>query len=142
MNNAKGCYNCIQHVAAILVLMSYGLAYIPATLIFQTLQEAEHRIKTGYGVSNITYGSNTVPQIMGTGQGNGCAPTAWCLISSKMIQMMKNHSYGVQLRSALSRTLFNIVCFAFVDNTDLPMTDPTVVNSGEELQETFQEKLD
>ena len=42
MNDAKGCYDRVQHVAAILVLMSYGLAYIPATLIFQTLQEAEH----------------------------------------------------------------------------------------------------
>ena len=142
MNDAKGCYDRVQHVAAILVLMSYGLAYIPATLIFQTLQEAEHRIKTGYGVSDVMYGSDTVPQIMGTGQGNGCAPTAWCLISSKMIQMMKNHSYGVQLRSALSKTLFNIVCFAFVDDTDLPMTAPTVDTLGEELQETFQETLD
>ena len=88
------------------------------------------------------YGSKTIPQIMGTGQGNGCAPTAWCLISSKMIQMMKNHNYGVQLQSALSQTLFNIVCFAFVDNTYLPMTAPTVDTPGKDLQESFQETLD
>ena len=52
MNDAKGCYDRIQHVIAILVLMSFGLDYTPAKLMFQTLQEAKHCIKTGYGVSD------------------------------------------------------------------------------------------
>ena len=37
MNNAKGCYDRIVHVVAILILMSYGLSYKFARVLFETL---------------------------------------------------------------------------------------------------------
>ena len=39
-------------------------------------------------------------------------------------------------------TLVSVVCFAFVDDTDLPMSTPTRTATGEELQPLFQAELD
>ena len=144
MNNLKEYYDRIVHTVAILVLLSFGIHYDTARMIMEVLQLAEHRIKTGYGVSQHLYGGKkggSVPE-MGLGQGNGNAPTIWCLISSKMMEAMKKRGHGVNLRSFLLLTLTGIVCFAFVDNTDLPMSAPTRNTTGEELQPLFQAKLD
>ena len=65
MNDAKGCYDRIHHVVAILVLMSFGLSWLPTKILFEALQLAEHRIKTGYGVSEHVYGNSIIPE-MGT----------------------------------------------------------------------------
>ena len=78
MNDARGRFDRIQHVAAILVLMSYKVEYTPATTLFSTLQQAEHRIKTGYEISTPMYGNEETP-IQGSGQGIGFAPTVWAL---------------------------------------------------------------
>ena len=140
MNDARGCFDRIQHVAAILVLMSYGLEYTPATTLFSTLQQAEHRIKTGYGVSVPMYGNEETP-IQGSGQGNGFAPTVWGLISCKMIAMMKLKGHGAKFEAALSRKLLSIVCCAYVDDSDLPQSAATRTTTGEELQIPFQDML-
>ena len=47
MNDAKGCFDWIQHTFAVLVLMYYGVAWSVATTLFQVLQQARHKIKTG-----------------------------------------------------------------------------------------------
>ena len=61
--------------------------------LFETLQKAEHYIKTVYGVLDVAY-SNKVILTQGTGQGNSNGPTVWELISTKMIAMMKNKGHG------------------------------------------------
>ena len=45
------------------------------------------------------------------------------------------------MRSALSLTLISLVCFAFVDNTDLPLAASSVETVGEEITDQFQEAL-
>ena len=88
MNDAKGCYDRIHHVVAILVLMSFGLSWLPTKILFEALQLAEHRIKTGYGVSEHVYGNSIIPE-MGTRQGNSLGPSTRILISCIMIRVMK-----------------------------------------------------
>ena len=53
--------------------------------------------------------------------------------------LAKNH--GVQLLSATSVTLICIVCFAFVDDTDLPVTEERH-STGESIAPLFQAALD
>ena len=83
MNDTKGCYNRIDHIFAVLVLMYYGIAWSIARNCFQVLQQGRHRIKTGFGLLKPVYG-NKDPQkpIAGIGQGNGMDPSLWYLISS------------------------------------------------------------
>ena len=73
MNDAKGCFNRIQHKFAVLVLMYFGVAWSVATTLFEVLQKAKHKIKTGYGVSAPVYGDEEMA-ISGIGQGNRLGP--------------------------------------------------------------------
>ena len=141
MNDCHGCFDRISNTVAILVLMSFGLAHTAAKVLFEVLQHAEHRIKTGFGVSKPAYGIS-FPPLAGTGQGNPAGPVCWTLISSIMIKVMKKRGHYVEMRSALSLSLISIVCFAFVDDTDLPISGKTRTTTGEELQQPFQEALD
>ena len=57
MNDAKRCYDRIDHTFAILVLMFFGVPWCVATNLFHVLQQARHSIKSGYGVSQPVYGN-------------------------------------------------------------------------------------
>ena len=90
MNNLKGNYERIVHTVAILVLLSFGLHYESARFLMEVLHVAEHCIKTGFGVSQPLYRGckeGETPE-MGLGQGNRNAPTIWCLISFRMIEVI------------------------------------------------------
>ena len=75
MNNLKGNYNWVVHTVATLVLVSFGLQYGTAKMLFKVLQLAKHCIKTGYGTLYPLYGGDMEDPEMGLGQGNGLAPT-------------------------------------------------------------------
>ena len=83
MNDAKRCFDRINHTFAILVLMSFGVSSILARSLFKTLQTADHHIITGYGRSDKAYSNNDkgAPH-QGIGQGNGLGPTLWAQLSS------------------------------------------------------------
>ena len=142
INDAKGCYDRINHTFCILVLMSYGLKWKQARVLMETLQLAQHRIKTGYGVSEPAYGSEDEEPLMGLGQGNGVASAGWTLISSKIISVMKEMGFGANLVSSITKTLSEIAAFAYVDDADTPSCAPNVNMTGEELSPSFQEALD
>ena len=61
MNDAKGCFDRIDHTFAILVLMFFGVPWAITRTLFQVLQRAKHSIKTGYGVSKPVYGNEESP---------------------------------------------------------------------------------
>ena len=143
MNDAKGCFDRINHTFAILVLMSFGVSAVLAQPLFETFQTTDHHIKTGYGRSDKAYGNNDKPEPhQGIGQGNGLGPTLWALLSFILIKNMKRHGHGVKLRSALTLSLVSIVCFAFVDDTDLVISGKSLLSTGEEVCEEFQPAVD
>ena len=78
MNDAKGCYDRINHNFAILALMVFGIPWSIARNLFLVLQQARHSIKTGYGVLKPVYGNEDANNpIAGIGQGNGLGPSLW-----------------------------------------------------------------
>ena len=87
--------------------------------MFQTLQMANHKIRTAYGISDDHYRGNSYPPLQGLGQGNGAAPTAWAVISTPIINMMRCAGFGIKFTSALSHAPISLVCYAFVNNTDV-----------------------
>ena len=78
----------------------------------------------------------------GSGQGNGLGPALWAVISSCLIELMSREGHGVTWQSALSLTVTALVCFAFVDDTDLAVAAPSVDSTGEELVASAQKALD
>ena len=86
MNDAKGCYDRIDHNFAILVLMVFGVPWAITCNLFLVLQQACYSIKTGYGVLKPVYGNEDANNpIAGFRQGNGKGPSLWCLISTIII---------------------------------------------------------
>ena len=89
INDAKGCFDRINHTFAILVLMCFGMNWTQASVLMETLQNCDHSIKTGYGVSDPAYGVEEEEPLNGLGQGNGAGTRLWIIISSQMIKVMK-----------------------------------------------------
>ena len=118
MNDAKVCYEQIDHTFAALVLMYFGLPWNVATTLFRVLQKAHHSIKTGYGVSKPVCGKED-KTIAGIGQRSGLGPSLWCLISTILIKMCKIKGHGTTSITAIPRTVVSLIEFAFVNNTDL-----------------------
>ena len=52
-------FDRIIHTIAILMLMAFELISSQARILLEVLQQCEHCIKTGYGVSAPVYGGET-----------------------------------------------------------------------------------
>ena len=137
MNEARGCFDQIAHVPAILVLMRFGVTYTAATTLFTILQKSRHRIMTGFGVLEPDYGDEPIP-ISGIGQGNRLGPTLWALISTVIILMCHRAGHGITCVSAISKKSFSFLGFSFVDDADLAQTADNINSPGEELIPDFQ----
>jgi hypothetical protein len=110
--------------------------------MFTTLQKLQHKIMTAFGYSVNSYGSRRVVPLQGIGQGNGCGPACWAVMSTPIINMMRAAGFGAFFLSALSVMLITFVCYAFVDDTDLVHTAKDVHTSGEVVMKEMQEAID
>ena len=122
-NDTNGYFDCIQHTFAVLVLMNYGVAWSVAITLFEVLQKARPKIKTGYGVSDPVY-SNEETAISVIGQGNGLGPAQWALISSIITPISKHD--------------ISLLGFVFVNNTDLVSSTDDVHSTGATMIALFQ----
>jgi hypothetical protein len=65
----------------------------------------KHTIRTAFGDSTDSYGGAawTIPlPPQGIYQGNGLGPTAWLIISSNLLDIMRRLGYGAFYKTALS----------------------------------------
>ena len=97
--------------------MYYGVTWFIATTLFNLLQKAKHKIKTGYGVSNPVYGEEETA-ISDIGQGNVLSPVLWALISSIIFKICKVRGHGMNMTTAISKQEISFMGFAFVDDAD------------------------
>jgi len=119
-NDAWGCYNRIAHIAILLALRRLGIPRPPILAMLETIQKMQHYIRTAFGESTQSYGGDpSKPATQGILQGNGAGPAGWFAICSIMIDCMKAEGYGYADVSAISQHAMNLVCLAFVDDTDL-----------------------
>ena len=88
-----------------------------------------HRIQTGFGDATETYGGDDIidweftPQ--GVLQGNASGPTIWSVLSLVIFEILHDKGFGVEFCSTISRELFLLVGFLYVDDCDL-------IQSGED----------
>jgi hypothetical protein len=89
-NDAKGCFDRIAHVIAILALRRLGAPNAPIQSMITAIQEMSHHIRTAFGDSCRTYDAmqDDAPA-QGLLQGNGAAPTGWTAVSTLLINIMK-----------------------------------------------------
>ena len=72
--------------------------------MFKTLSELKHKVRTGYGVSELKYESNSgkIP-LKGIGQGNGMGPIGWNVISFILFAILGKAGFGAEFISAFSK---------------------------------------
>jgi hypothetical protein len=75
-------------------------------------------------------------------QGNGIGPTAWLIISSNLLDIMRQFGYGAFYKAALSGDTLEIAGFSYVDDTNLTQSQTPTVTTAEEVLEKIQGGLD
>jgi hypothetical protein len=140
-NDAKSCYDRIIHAILSICLQRIGMKENPIRSTLETLQQLQHHIRTAFGDSEDFYEASLGQPLQGVVQGNGGGPTGWGSVSTPVINMMRSAGYGFQHWTAISKQILNIVCFAFVDDADLPHTSDTEA-TGEQIIEEMQDVLD
>ena len=118
----KSCYDRVSHSPAYLAMRSYGILKDPIISMFQSIQHMRYYTFTAHGMSSNSFGGlepgfTAAPN--GLGQGNGCAPTAWSVVSSKMFQVMHKRGASTTITSPLTNSVIDVCGFAYVDDTDL-----------------------
>jgi hypothetical protein len=80
--------------------------------------------------------------LQGAKQGNGAGPTIWAVISAVLIAIMRRHGHGISIISPLTFIAIYVVCFAFVDDTDVVHGGKDVNTPGEEILTDMQSVVD
>jgi hypothetical protein len=141
-NDAKSCYDRIVHNVASLAMRRTGMPAEPIRSMFATLQKLAHRVTTAYGISETTYVKNRVTPYQGVGQGNVAGPAIWAVISTVIIGMMSAAGHGFHILSAIRTTLITMICYAFVDDTDVVQSACNATQKGEDVAPQMQESVD
>jgi hypothetical protein len=73
-------------------------------MIFYTLQQLQHYVRTAYGLSSIYFVANQVNPvaIQGIGQGNGAGPQIWAAISMVILDMLRKYEIGADFKAPIS----------------------------------------
>jgi hypothetical protein len=119
-NDAKTCYDLIGHCQALISMQRMGVPKCAVQRLFSTLQEAVHYVRTGFGDSTKSYGGRMwlVP-LHGIGQGNGAGPAIWAVVSTPLLNVLRQKGFGCEFVMPLSKRWFQFVGYAFVDDTDV-----------------------
>ena len=84
----------------------------------------KHHIRTTYGDSKFAMSSDgSFIPFQGALQGNGAAPVTWVIISTPLLNMLREMDNGGHFVSAISHQQSHLVGYAYVDDTDLLQID-------------------
>ena len=93
--------------------------------MFRTLQRLRHHIRTVHGVSETSFTSDpSQPPPQGIGQGNGAGPAIWCVVSTPILDMLRDAGYGIKFVSPLSGSESHVAAYVFMDDCDMCKTAP------------------
>ena len=116
-NDATSCYDRIVVSLASLLNRKYGLDRKVVAVHAATLQEAQFRLKTATGISDIAYTHCSEFPIHGTGQGSGNSPCIWLFISSTLFDLHAAQSYGASFYSPDGTESLRMSMVGFVDDS-------------------------
>lgn len=138
-NNAKLCYDQIQHSVAPLCLKCLGLPEGVIVCMSSTLQNLEYTMRMIYGDSEQSYGGNLwIIPLHGSRQGNGTGPMLWAVVSTPVLKVMQSEGFG----SFFSGESICFIGYAFVDDMDLIQTAKQPSETEVDVASDMQHALD
>jgi len=77
--------------------------------MFTTLQNLQHHVRMFYRDSS-TWEGNKVWAVLvaGIGQGNGAGPQIWAVVSTLILDLLRQEGYGAAFKAAVSGTKYNL----------------------------------
>ena len=96
--DAAANYDRILPALAMIACQRLGLAEKPAELLYNSLVDLKHQVKTIYGLL-AEYGSTRLHPLHGTGQGSGGSPTFWAVIADVLFNSMDSQGKGLVFNS-------------------------------------------
>ena len=136
----KSCYDRIVHNAAALALRRVGVRESDLASMFYTIQHMCHTVRTAFGESRSTYSADNPDfrlPVQGLYQGNGAGPSIWSILCSTIFETLHAQGYSSIFCYALSRGLYELCGFAYVDDCDLFFLG----NTADEVIEGLQDML-
>ena len=107
--------------------------------MFTSIQKMVHKIRTIFGDSDTTYGGEEIeddwsnfPQ--GILQGNACGPQIWSILRSIIFEILSKRGFSVHFCSSLSKSLFTLLGFSYVDDCDLLQAKDTPEETIQSMQ--------
>lgn len=102
-------------------MMLFGLGPRHVDLImFNTIQQLEHFIRTEFGDSTISFGGEEITRsdpLHGLGQGIANGPPVCNVLSTPLFDMLRRVGYGVKMVSAIGSEELHFVAYSIVDDT-------------------------
>ena len=111
--------------------------------LLSPLQKAQHFTRTAFGDSTSSF---TGTNLQGAGQGNTGAAPFWTMVSTHMIQIMKEMQYQATFLAPITKKRIMLSLIAFVDDTELFLTKSNdnlneLVNKANQVIQTWKELL-
>jgi hypothetical protein len=106
--DAQACYDCIIPEIAMIISKKHGVQ--------ETLQASRYFIKLGEKVTTKSYQNTSNVTLFGKGQGSGCSPHIWTMISSELFELYTTEGIGSQLKSPYGELHSSVLITAYVDD--------------------------
>jgi hypothetical protein len=103
-NDASACYDRIVMNIVAAIFDRLGVSPGPLRLQEQTLLHVIHYLKTGFGISNTSYTSDSTSRIYGVGQGSKADPVTWAAVCSILFEAQDLLGTGLTFKTP-DRTL-------------------------------------
>jgi len=119
-----------------------GTNKLALVCMFSTIQCLQHHIQTLFGDSQISAGTDlwAVP-ISGIGQGHGAGPQIWAVVSTSILDMLRDMGFGASFKLVVSGNQVSFMGYSFVDNTDLIQTGLSITSTDLDIMPLMQASL-
>ena len=119
------CFDKMAHPVCSLVSQRLGVPKPAIKCMLTAIQHMEHKVRTGYGDSDIVYGNDRINPLQGGGQGNGASLPLWVAISCILIAMLEDRVDGVHLQTTVTLQTLIFIAIMYMDDTGIFLTDLT-----------------
>ena len=132
-----------MHTIAILAYYQIGIAQPPVESMIKTIQFMQHHFCTSHRDSTICLDKPLlVPCYQGILQGNGATPTTWVLISTPLLNMLRDAHKGGWFTSPITKYHSHIVRYVYVDDMDLiAMNNNGIYLTDDKTMKDMQEAI-
>ncbi len=139
-NNAKSCYDQIVLLIAALALCRWGASIPVMESMIATLAQLQHHVWLAYSNSTHAQGqADWKDPVTAIGQGNGTGPQIWAAVSTPLFTILQQEGFVATVICAMLKQFWSLGGFAFVDDTNLIVTDPS--NNAQKVAEKMQKSV-